>query len=1063
MSALESAEAHFATIAETKLESDPPAVNGYSWLKKNRKNRQGGGVAIAIRNDILPQVRMIDKVEPDEDTEIMWVAVNTKENNKTKHTKNLAIGVFYGPQENECRDKVENIYSVVTTHINILKQDHNIVLTGDFNAKLPITAKNVKQEISPNGKILQQMLEMTNTTPSSTTLTDPKWTRINRKNTQERAVLDYVITERDENLSEIMIDTDGIYRLKNNNGTETDHETILITTNVGNQTDNKETHKTWKIKDEQDKWKVYNSTIKHETKNNENTSYENLEKIIKKGLTKAFGRKNIKREKGPKKEPKIIKEARRNKREARKQFETAIKTKENVSESLENYKNKQKQLRKEIETWHRENTEIIYRRILEEGGSKSQYFWKIRRQIVGTKEIQYDHVTEDGRKITDPEESKECIAAYYEDLYQARPADIDEKENTENIEKCVEQWAVTQATEGQLCEITPHEVNKAIKRLKNGKSMGPDEIPNEAIIKMDRENREQLRKVFNKILQEQNPPEPWETGTITRLYKGKGQRGKCSNERGITVASNMGKLFERIVNERAKKEVTISDAQAGGKEKRATTDHLLILKEVVASQKDSRKSIFLAYLDVTKAYDKAWLTGIMYALHENGLKGPLWNMIRKLNSNLKAKIKTKDGLTRPILIKDSIRQGGVLSVLMYALLMDEIAKELEKEQKGCIIKGTERKVGCLLWMDDVVLCSETEQEMQEMLNITHKIAKKYHIVFGKEKSKMMTTKKNCTTKFHLGNMEMEQTETYKYLGEIISNNQKMGEHIKQVKCKAEGALQTILGIAKDPQLRGIEMETIWKLLDVCIIPIITYASETWYTTKSEMKDLNRILDSIIKRTLLLPTTTPREALYIETGMKDIKYFAERNRINMEERLEKTQNCLIEDVLKSSAKKSWKKLTEKVKIDNGVENLSVRKFKEMTMETKFKERIEEQAAGKSKVKFLIEGLREWTPGKRQIYLSKLTRTEASDIFKLRSRMIRVKRNYKSAYPNLTCRGCNANEENQQHVLVECTGIHESEESKIYKDQYFTDNVDVLKETCKKIRIILNRLDQSEADP
>ena len=42
----------------------------------------------------------------------------------------------------------------------------------------------------------------------------------------------------------------------------------------------------------------------------------------------------------------------------------------------------------------------------------------------------------------------------------------------------------------------------------------------------------------------------------------------------------------------------------------------------------------------------------------------------------KAKIKTKDGMTREINIKDSIRQGGVLSVLKYATVMDEIAKEI---------------------------------------------------------------------------------------------------------------------------------------------------------------------------------------------------------------------------------------------------------------------------------------------------------------------------------------------------------------------------------------------------
>ena len=125
------------------------------------------------------------------------------------------------------------------------------------------------------------------------------------------------------------------------------------------------------------------------------------------------------------------------------------------------------------------------------------------------------------------------------------------------------------------------------------------------------------------------------------LQRKRGKKGKCSNERRITCASNVGKTMERIVNNRAKNRITITDMQAGGKVKRSTTDHLLILKEIMQIQKTRKEQLYMAYLDVTKAYDKAWLDGIMYAMPESGLKGPLWNTIRKFNRNLKAQIKKK--------------------------------------------------------------------------------------------------------------------------------------------------------------------------------------------------------------------------------------------------------------------------------------------------------------------------------------------------------------------------------------------------------------------------------------
>ena len=72
----------------------------------------------------------------------------------------------------------------------------------------------------------------------------------------------------------------------------------------------------------------------------------------------------------------------------------------------------------------------------------------------------------------------------------------------------------------------------------------------------------------------------------------------------------------------------------------------------------------------------------MHVLHKQGVTDNHWTIVKKLNENLTAKLQTKFGLTREIKIKDSIRQGGVLSTTLYGLLMDEIGKEINKENIG---------------------------------------------------------------------------------------------------------------------------------------------------------------------------------------------------------------------------------------------------------------------------------------------------------------------------------------------------------------------------------------------
>ena len=110
-------------------------------------------------------------------------------------------------------------------------------------------------------------------------------------------------------------------------------------------------------------------------------------------------------------------------------------------------------------------------------------------------------------------------------------------------------------------KITQEELNKAIKSLKRNKATGPDGIPNEAIIEASETTREMYLEVINTILQNRKPPEQWQKGHIKRLYKGKGIKGKCSNERGITLGSNMGKLYERIINNRALEQIKTTQSQ----------------------------------------------------------------------------------------------------------------------------------------------------------------------------------------------------------------------------------------------------------------------------------------------------------------------------------------------------------------------------------------------------------------------------------------------------------------------------------------------------------------------
>ena len=82
--------------------------------------------------------------------------------------------------------------------------------------------------------------------------------------------------------------------------------------------------------------------------------------------------------------------------------------------------------------------------------------------------------------------------------------------------------------------------------------------------------------------------------------------------------------------------------------------------------------------------------------------------------------------------------------------------------------GNEETMGCFLWMDDVVLINTNRNTLQEMLDITYKVASRYRIKFGSQKSKVLTIGKPDNHKtLTIGNTELEETERY-----ILDTNNK---------------------------------------------------------------------------------------------------------------------------------------------------------------------------------------------------------------------------------------------------------------------------------------------------
>ena len=234
----------------------------------------------------------------------------------------------------------------------------------------------------------------------------------------------------------------------------------------------------------------------------------------------------------------------------KKEFQNACRsgTSEKKQSTMEKYIKSQRELRSTIEEAETKTIENRLEKLHEKAKINTNTVWTARKRANRCQDPDYNTYTEEGKLIINPEETKGHIANYFEELYQAREGTENYSEWTkkikEHVRSTLEEPPMDNNPEDKINE---KEFNQAIKKLKRNKSLGPDKIPNELFIEANKQTREILREIRENVHRSENIPPSWEEGEIIRLYKGKGQKGKCSNERGITLASNVGKVYERII------------------------------------------------------------------------------------------------------------------------------------------------------------------------------------------------------------------------------------------------------------------------------------------------------------------------------------------------------------------------------------------------------------------------------------------------------------------------------------------------------------------------------------
>ena len=250
-------------------------------------------------------------------------------------------------------------------------------------------------------------------------------------------------------------------------------------------------------------------------------------------------------------------------------------------------------------------------------------------------------------------------------------------------------------------------------------------------------------------------------------------KSEPNNFRGISVSSCLGKLFNKLLQRRLEKHCNknnfISDAQGSGKAGSRTSDHLLIVRFLIDKYVNHGGSkLFTCFVDLQKAYDTIPRDKLFYSLLKDySIGGKFLKILQEIYRENKVFVKLSDGLLQPFLTTIGLKQGCVFSPILFNLFIDKICSIFDQSCDPVQIDQSE--INCLLWADDLFLCSKTANGLQQCINkmdnfydslgLKINIKKTKVIVFNKRGLKM-----DRNFEFLLNGKIIEITDQYQYLG-----------------------------------------------------------------------------------------------------------------------------------------------------------------------------------------------------------------------------------------------------------------------------------------------------------
>jgi len=333
--------------------------------------------------------------------------------------------------------------------------------------------------------------------------------------------------------------------------------------------------------------------------------------------------------------------------------------------------------------------------------------WHVVRDLLGDRKSTTLPLMENGKEIENNQDKADAMNSFFVSKVVNLQSKIDQSRKEDPIKRISKHVNRHWRPEFSFREVTSNEVTKILRKMKNSKACGLDQISSVLIKPVIEAIAPAFTVLINSSLAEGIFPEIFKIAKVVCIYKGRGSKKEKSSYRPVSNLSLIGKCIEIAVemqlSEYCEKYNVLGIHQHGFRKARSSSTALLTAVTRWRAERRNNKVQGVLLMDLSAAYDV--LSPEIFIRKAEALKFDknVLNWFRSYLSGRSQVVEVGSAVSERLWTRVGTPQGSPLSCLIFAIYVGDFTMWVDKYKDSLP----------LAYADDtfVTLWAETEADL----------------------------------------------------------------------------------------------------------------------------------------------------------------------------------------------------------------------------------------------------------------------------------------------------------------------------------------------------------------